>query len=164
MDRIRRRTVEAILWGGLIAGSIDVFAASTIYLVSPLIILKAIASGLLGKPAFSGGLGVEILGLLLQWGMSCIIAAIYMGMVQRLAWARRDWRATGLVAGLIIYLVMTYVVRPLSAAWPPVDHGKPIDWAKAAENLVAMWIFGLIVAWFAVRALRAAVSGDRSLT
>jgi hypothetical protein len=57
---------------------------------------------------------------------------------------------------------LTYVVRPLSAAWSPADHSKPTDWVKVAENLVAMWVFALIVAWFAARALRTDVSGDRS--
>jgi uncharacterized membrane protein YagU involved in acid resistance len=142
-----------VLWGGLTAGSLDVFAAALIYLISPLIILKAIASGLLGKSAFSSGLPVEILGLLLQWGMSLIIAAIYMTVVQRVALARRDWRVTGLVAGLIIYLVMTYVVRPLSAAWPPADYSKPVDWAKVAEDLAAMWVYGLILAYSGLRLL-----------
>ncbi len=153
MDLTRRSILKAVLWGGLIAGSVDVISPSLIYMVSPLLILRAIASGLLGKPAFSGGLPVEILGLLLQWGMSIIIAAIYMAAVQWVAWARRDWRVTGLVAGLIIYLVMTYVVRPLSAAWPPADYSKPIDWTKVAENLAAMWVFGLILAYSAVRFL-----------
>jgi hypothetical protein len=162
MTQNQRATIKAILLGGLVAGTLDIFAASTIYLASPLIILQAIASGLLGKPAFFGGMGTEILGLLLQWGMSCIIAAIYMGAVRSVAWARRDWRVTAFLAGIIIYVVMTYVVRPLSAAWPPVDHSKPIDWAKVAENLVAMWVFALIVAWFAARALRTTVSGDHS--
>jgi hypothetical protein len=153
MDLTQRSTLKAVLWGGLIAGTVDVISPSLIYMVSPLLILRAIASGLLGKPAFSGGLPVEFLGLLLQWGMSLIIAAIYMAAVQRVAWARRDWRVTGLVAGLIIYLVMTYVVRPLSAAWPPADYSKPMDWIKVAENLVAMWVFGLILAYSALRFL-----------
>jgi uncharacterized membrane protein YagU involved in acid resistance len=153
MDLTRRSTLKAVVWGGLIAGSVDVLSPSLIYMVSPLLILRAIASGLLGKPAFSGGLPVEVLGLLLQWGMSLIIAGIYMAAVQRMAWARRDWRVTGLVAGLIIYLVMTYVVRPLSAAWPPADYSKPIDWTKVAENLAAMWVFGLILAYSALRLL-----------
>jgi uncharacterized membrane protein YagU involved in acid resistance len=149
----RRAVLKAVLWGGLIAGSLDVFAASLINLIGPLVILRAIASGILGKPAFYGGMQTAFLGLLLQWGMSLIIAAIYMAVVRRLAWARRDWRVTGLVAGLIIYLVMTYAVRPLSAAWPPADYSKPIDWAKVAENLAAMWVFGLILAYSAARLL-----------
>lgn len=149
----RRATLNAILLGGLTAGSIDIFAAALIYLIDPLIICRAIASGLLGKPAFSGGPGVMMLGVLLQWGMSIVIAAIFVFAWQRLAWMRRDWRLTGLLYGVPVYLVMTYVVRPLSAAWPPADYSKPVDWAKLGENLLAMLLFGLILAWFARRYL-----------
>jgi hypothetical protein len=43
--------------------------------------------------------------------------------------------------------VMNYVVRPLSAAWPPSDFH--FHAAKFFENLLAMLVFGLILAWFA---------------
>ena len=150
----RRATFNAILLGGLTAGSIDIFAAALIYLLNPLTICKAIASGVLGKAAFSGGPGVVALGVLLQWGMAIIIAAIFVAAWQRLAWMRRDWRLTGLLYGAPVYVVMTYVVRPLSAAWPPADYSKPVDWLKVDENLLAMLVFGLILAWFARRYLR----------
>jgi len=52
----------AILYGGMFAGTMDVFAASLINMVSPLIILRAIASGLLGRTAFHGGMPVSLLG------------------------------------------------------------------------------------------------------
>ena len=153
MNDQRRATLNAIILGGLTAGSVDIFAPALIYLVSPLLICKAIASGLLGKPAFSGGLGAVVLGIVLQWAMSIIIAAIFVTAWKRLAWMRRDWRVTGLLYGVPVYLVMTYVVRPLSAAWPPADYSKPIDWLKVGENLLAMLLFGLILAWFARRYL-----------
>ncbi|HSN18117.1 MAG TPA: hypothetical protein VLV87_07890 [Gammaproteobacteria bacterium] len=153
MQDDRRNTLKAIILGGITAGSVDIFSPALIYLVSPVLICKAIASGLLGKPAFSGGWGVVVLGLLLQWAMSIIIAAIFVTAWKRLAWMRRDWRLTGLLYGVPVYLVMTYVVRPLSAAWPPADYSKPIDWIKVGENLLAMLLFGLILAWFARRFL-----------
>lgn len=153
MSDSRHAALKAILLGGITAGSVDIFSPSLIYLVSPLLICRAIASGLLGKPAFSGGPGVLVLGVLLQWGMSIIIAAIFVTAWKRLAWMRRDWRVTGLLYGVPVYLVMTYVVRPLSAAWPPADYSKPIDWLKVGENLLAMLLFGLIVAWFTQRFL-----------
>ena len=153
MTEDRRATLNAIFVGGLSAGTVDIFSPALIYLVSPVLICKAIASGLLGKPAFSGGWGVVVLGMLLQWAMSVIIAAIFVAAWKRLAWMRRDWRLAGLLYGVPVYLVMTYVVRPLSAAWPPADYSKPVDWAKVGENLLAMLLFGLILAWSARRYL-----------
>jgi len=41
--------------------------------------------------------------------------------------------------------VMNYVVRPLSAAWPKTSF-TPVQFI---ENMLAMLLFGLIVAYFA---------------
>lgn len=149
MERNLSATWRAILWGGFVAGSLDIFAASLINWRSPVVILQAIASGVLNKPAFYDGAPAAVLGLLLQWLMGVIIAAIYAGLAPRFAWVRRSWWQAGLAYGVIVYFVMTYVVRPLSAAWPPSDFSQPIHWTYAGENLAAMFVFGLIVAYCA---------------
>ena len=59
----------AILYGGIVAGSLDVLAAALINWLDPLIILRAIASGLFGRAAFQGGLPVAAPGLGLQWAI-----------------------------------------------------------------------------------------------
>ena len=137
---------KATLWGGLVAGTIDIGAASLINLLSPIVILQFIATGLLGKASLSGGLNTAVLGLLLQWLMSLIIAGIYVAAVNRIAWLKLWWIVGGLLYGVVIYVVMNFVVVPLSRA--PIPHHPPhID--KLLENLAAMLLFGLIVAWFA---------------
>ena len=73
-----------ILCGGFVAGTIDVGAAALIYWVSPIIILHAIASGILGKSAFIDGAPVAALGLGLQWAMSLLIAAVYVAGVHKI--------------------------------------------------------------------------------
>jgi len=157
----QRATLKAILWGGLLASSVDVFAASLIFQLNPVVILHAIASGLLGKPSFAGGMPTAVLGLGLQWFMGLLIAAVYVLAVQRLAWMHRYWRAAGVAYGVVIYFVMNYVVVPLSNAWPGRDFSKPIDWAKFGENMLAMILFGLIIALFARRFLPSpAATGD----
>jgi uncharacterized membrane protein YagU involved in acid resistance len=137
---------KATLWGGLLAGTIDIGAASLINLLSPIVILQFIATGLLGKASLSGGLHTAALGLLLQWLMSLIIAGIYVAAANRIAWLKLWWIVGGLLYGVVIYVVMNFAVVPLSRA--PVPHHPPhID--KLLENLAAMLLFGLIVAWFA---------------
>lgn len=145
----RHPAVRAALWGGLVASTIDIGAACLINWLPPVVILHAIASGLLGKPSFYMGWPSAVLGLVLQWSMGLLIAAIYILATRRLAWARRDWRLTGLVYGVVIYFVMNDLVVPLSRAWPGHDFSKPIDWAKFGENMLAMLLFGLIIAFFA---------------
>jgi hypothetical protein len=139
--------LRAILLGGLIAGTIDIGAAALINFVSPLLILHFIAGGLLGKAALAGGAAVGLLGLGLQWAMSLFIAAVYVVACGRLPVLRRRWIASGLAYGVVVFFVMNYVVVPLSA-WGRWPHFSA---EKFAENLLAMLLFGLIVAFFAQR-------------
>ncbi|HEV2673986.1 MAG TPA: hypothetical protein VGV37_05545 [Aliidongia sp.] len=143
----RYRPLTTAIAGGLVAGVIDIGAAALINRLDPVIILRAIASGVLGKPAFSGGLPSALLGLVLQCLMSIVIALLYLGTVSRLPVLRRRWVLGGLAAGTVIFLVMTYAVVPLSRAWPP-PHFTPLTFAL---NLAAMLLFGLIVAGFTRR-------------
>src|SRR3569833_289608 len=150
MDRV----LKSLVYGGLIAGTVDIGAATLINMVNPLVILQAIASGLLGRPAFQGGAGVMLLGLVLQWGMSILIAAFYsFGARQWPVLARRGvWWGT--LYGVVVCIVMNYVVVPLSAASHKWTH--PVSWY--VENGLAMLVFGWIVAFTANRFLASARS------
>ncbi len=150
MLRLSRAAVRAILVGGLIAGTVDIGAACLIYSNGPVVILKAIASGLLGPASFQGGPGTVALGLALQWLMSCLIAAIYGVATLKMATARSRWILSGLAYGAVVFGVMNYVVVPLSA----IGEFPTFTVAKFIANLVAMFLFGLIVAFFANRAAR----------
>jgi hypothetical protein len=143
--------LTAIVLGGLIAGTIDIGAAALINSVSPFRILQFIAGGLLGKAALEGGAAVELLGLALQWAMSLLIAAVYV-VLCRLPVLGRRWIAGGLAYGVIIFFVMNYAVVPASAweRWPQFTA------ERFAENMLAMLLFGLIVAFFAQRSAAAA--------
>lgn len=138
--------LSSILWGGLVAGTIDVGSASLINGVNPMIILRAIASGLLGRTAFHGGVPISMLGLALQWAMSLLIAAVFVVAARQLAWMRQRWVAAGLAYGALVFVVMEYVVVPLSAAMKP--HFNAVS---LLENVLAMLLFGLIVSFFARR-------------
>jgi hypothetical protein len=147
----------AIFVGGFVAGTIDIGAAALINLANPILILHFIAGGLLGKPALEGGAAVALLGLVLQWAMSLIIAAIYVVSSRSLLVLRRLWMVSGLVYGVIIFFVMNYAVVPLSA-WTRWPHFTA---EKFAENMLAMLFFGLIIAFFA-RQSASTQTGDGS--
>ena len=155
MYNLKNPRFTAILLGGLVAGSVDIGAASLINMASPLAVMRAIASGLIGTAAHGGGLPVELLGLLLQWAMGMIIAAIYMLATAKLPGMRRRWIPTGIAAGVIIYFVMVYLVLPLSAApfrqeFSLAAFVKNFAFdADFIKNMLAMMLFGLIVAFFA---------------
>ncbi len=133
--------------GGLFAGTIDVGSASLINGLDPIIILRAIASGVLGAASFRDRTGSAVLGLVLQWAMSVIIALIYSFAVNRIGGLRQVWVAGGLIAGVFTFLVMNFVVVPLSA----VGRMPHFTASKFAENFLALLLFGLIIAFFARR-------------
>ena len=57
------------------------------------------------------------------------------------------WIVGGVAYGVVIFFVMNYIVVPLSA-WATWPHFTVV---KFVENMVAMLLFGLIVAFFAQR-------------
>jgi hypothetical protein len=141
----RRGILPAILAGGLIAGTVDIGAAALINMIDPRVILRFIAGGLLGKAALQGGAGVAWLGLFLQWAMSLVIAAIFVFAALRLRWLTARPVLAGLAYGVVVFAVMNYVVVYFSA-WHRINHFTPLGFA---ENLLAMLVFGLIVAFCA---------------
>jgi Conserved membrane protein YqhR len=138
----------AIVLGGLVAGTVDIGAASLINMVNPVLILHFIASGLIGRAAFTGGWETAAAGLLLQWLMSLIIAALFVSAAEWIALLRRRWVVSGVAYGVVIFAVMNFVIVPLSAAPKPHRAMQP---DKIVENLLAMLLFGLIVSYFARR-------------
>lgn len=156
-----REIIGAILLGGIIAATIDIGAASLINGRSPVFIMQAIAGGVLGRATFQGGAGSAVLGALLQEFMGILIAAIYVVLCKSVPGLTRRWAVSGLIYGVIIYFVMNYVVVPLSAL-KAMPHFKPV---KFAEDMIAMLLFGLIIAFFARRLASApAAAPNRAAT
>src|SRR5260370_20316671 len=75
----RRNAWLAILRAGLVAGVLDITAAIVVYAhvthVVPL--LQGIASGILGRDAFTGGLATAALGLLCHFLIAAGAAPVY---------------------------------------------------------------------------------------
>jgi hypothetical protein len=110
---------RAILLGGLVVGVLDGLDAVIFFGlrgVSPLRIGQAIAAGLLGRAAFAGGLRTALLGLALHFLIATIIVAVYYAASRRLPVLLRHPFLCGAAYGLVVYVVMNFVVLPLSAA------------------------------------------------
>jgi hypothetical protein len=140
--------LSAILIGGMVAGILDIGAAAAINRASPVAILRVIASGLLGRKALKGGTSASVLGFVMQLAMSIVIAAIYGLASLWLPSLATMWIASGLACGVGVFVVMTYVVVPLSAA-----PSRPLPGiSKISKDLLAMLGFGLIIAYAVHRA------------
>jgi len=145
-DKRQHSPLVAILLGGFVAGTIDIGAACLINGRDPIFICQIIAGGVLGRESLHGGLNSAALGLVLQWAMGCIIAAIFVAAAQVIPFLARRWLVSGLAYGVGIYFVMNMVVVPLSRIGGKGYHFVPV---RFAEDMLAMLLFGVIVAWFA---------------
>ena len=112
------RPVRAIVAGGVAAGVLDILAAFVVYGLRgavPLRILQSIASGLLGAAAFQGGVRTAARGLALHFMNATIISATYYLLSRRAPVLVRRPLACGALYGVVVYVVMNFVVVPLSA-------------------------------------------------
>ena len=145
---MNRYLLIAMLSGGIVAGILDIGAAAAINRKSPTVILRVIASGLRGSIALEGGASASTLGFVLQLAMGIVIAAVYGVASLWMPILARMWIAGGLVYGVGVFVVMTYVVLPLSAA----PSRPPPAISKLAKDVLAMLGFGLIISYAVCRA------------
>lgn len=102
----------------LIAGTIDIFFAFLeSYLlnnIKPEIVLKFITSGLIGVKAFEPNKLYIILGLLLHYAITTIVALIYFKTNVFSQFKINRKYASGIIYGLCVWLIMNIIVMPLS--------------------------------------------------
>jgi hypothetical protein len=113
----RRNGYLGILWGGLIAGTLDILAAflnSHLHGGAPIRVLQGIASGLLGRSSFRGGWATALLGLACHFAIAFGAAAIYYFVSLRLRVLVKWPVVCGLLYGIPIYICTNFVIVPLS--------------------------------------------------
>ena len=146
---VHRKALLTIAAGGLVAGTIDLLQACLLFGWD---IPLSIAGGVLGKQAFTGGVGTYVLGVLLHFLIAVSAAAIYYGASRRLYFLAEYALVCGLFFGAAVEMVMRLVVLPLSAlhARGPYELNDLIT-----GLLVHMVVVGLPIAfsvkWFAHR-------------
>lgn len=116
----RLRALKTIFYGGVVVGILDGLFALIYYGfilgAKPMRIFQSIASGLLGKASYEGGIPTVLLGILLHFVVASCIAAVYYAASMIFPVLNRHAVVSGLIYGIIAYLGMNYVVIPLSAA------------------------------------------------
>ena len=132
---------RAILITGLIVGAMDIASAIVLTLLrggTIMRLMQFIASGLLGKSAFQGGLATAALGLALHFVIAFGLVTVFYFASRKLAFLRQRPVLSGIAYGLIVFAVMNLIVLPLSAATP--RHSLSGDLIQIA---IHMFIIGL---------------------
>jgi hypothetical protein len=116
----RPNLLKVIAGATLLVGTLDIADALIFYAlrgVPPIRILQGIASGLLGRAAFKGGLHSALLGLALHFFIAGTVTIVYILASCRLPLSRHPF-LYGTLYGIVVYCVMNYIVLPLSNVGP----------------------------------------------
>ena len=154
----RPRAFDTILYGGLAVGVLDILDAMTFFGIrsgmTPIRVLQSVAGGLLGRDTFNGGMKTALLGLLLHFLIATILATIYYVASSILPLLLRYAVSAGLLYGVAVYFVMTYVVVPHSAYGP---RSAPVPWSVFLNGIIGhALLVGLPIALIARRSAKTA--------
>lgn len=122
---MNRHTAYLASWprmglGTLVTGLADLVFAMGFWWIShqvaPLRILQSIAAGWYGEASFAGGARSASVGALSHFAIIFCFILAYRQAAARWPLLRMHPRAVGAIYGLGLYLLMNFVVLPLSAA------------------------------------------------
>ena len=133
-SRSLSHAVPAILFAGLACGVMDLTAALATWGlkgVRPERLLQGIASGLLGERSFAGGWQTAALGAACHFFIAFSAATVFYLASRRIAWLTDRPLLSGPLYGIAVYVVMYWIVVPLSAAGP-----RPFAWSATLLAIV----------------------------
>ena len=142
----------AALFATLAAGVLDLgyaIVVSGAHGVPAIKICQSIASGLLGKDAFDGGLPVAALGVFLHFFTMAVIVLVYWGLSRKWPVLLRQPFLWGPLYGVGVFAVMNYVVVPLSAIGHTFSRPPLLFVGELASHV---FFVGMTIAWLLSRA------------
>ena len=102
----------------------------------------------MGNAAFEGGLATALLGLVLDFIMTTVMAGVFILSADRIPLLRQHVIPGSLLYGFGVFVVMNFIVLPLSAA-PPLP--APPIWLFIEimlEHVLLIGLpLGLLVRW-----------------
>jgi hypothetical protein len=139
---------QAIFWGGLIAGALDLAAACVASWlranVRPVRVMQSIASGIFGSDAYTGGAKMAALGVALHFLIATTATALFYFASRKLKFMIEQPVIWGLVYGVLVYVFMNFVVLPLSRFPPP--RTAPTLSGRMIGLVIIMFCIGLPIA------------------
>jgi uncharacterized membrane protein YagU involved in acid resistance len=136
------RAVSRVVRIGLIAGTLDItenLVFNAFRHITPVQIFQYIASGLTGAWAFHAGMESVALGVAIHYSIALFWTAVYYAASRSMVILIRRPVVCGLVYGAVVYLIMNFVVVPLTR----VPH------ARAAMTLASR-VSGVLALLFCI--------------
>lgn len=146
-----------VFLGGLLIAAGDIAFAITVWFswdaAGFIRVFQTIAVGVLGKASLEGGVPAALLGAALHVFMATMFVVACTLVARRAPALLRKPMLYGPPYGVLLYIIMNFVVMPLSrvGASPSFKHPGTI-----AMSVIAHMLFGTICMLFARRALRRA--------
>lgn len=108
---------------------------------------QGVASGLLGRASFQGGWSTVLLGGVLHLFNATVIVIVYFLASQRMALLTRRPVLSAVLYGCLVFIVMNFLVVPLSAA-----HVMRITLVNLVNGFAGHIIAVGLPCWWVVRA------------
>jgi len=149
MSKDSTKLLTAIAWAGLLAGSLDIIAACSLFSIQsgrdPSIVLRFIASGAVGLRALTGGWTMSLLGLFFHFVIAYCWTTLFFLVYPLLP--KLNWIVSGVAFGIIIWLIMNFAVLPLTKVMQ-----RPFDLKQALTGTtILILMVGLPVSFLSAR-------------
>lgn len=150
---------QAIVNATFIAGTLDIVSAFVFAGMSgatPVQVMEFVASGPFGDGTLTGFPAI-LAGMFVHYGIMACMAAAYIAIASRIPVLLRHPIVAGIAYGVLLWLIMYWLVRPLR--WPemPLPHGA---WAIGNALFSHCILVGIPIAWIASRHYAAEPKGD----
>ncbi len=116
------RKIRAILWIGLVAGTLDItenLVFNHFRGISAWRVFQYIASGLIGMKSFRSGWSSVALGVVIHYAIALTWTGIFLFAALKFPTITRRPLLSGVIYGCLVYLIMTFMVLPLSGVPHP---------------------------------------------
>jgi hypothetical protein len=140
-------TLNPLLWVSFVAGltaavveMVFVLPIQALLGNSPIIVFQSIAFGVLGRPAFHQGLYAASIGVGVHLLVSFVSAAGFVFTADRWRLLLKKPVVSGIVCGFVAYLVMNFVVIPLSVIGLKLPK---LGWLWLISFSIHLFAFGL---------------------
>jgi hypothetical protein len=133
----RSPALPAIGLAGLIAGILDItsaFVIAEIKRTGSIRMLQGIASGLLGRRSFEGGMATAGLGLGIHFLIAFTAAAVFYAASRKFSSLIQHFIVSGVFYGIAVYIFMYWIVMPL--AFPTARHSTSRDVTAVIVHIV----------------------------